>query len=30
VVGHVSDECTNRGFWQHYKKVMTSPSALSV
>ena len=26
VVGHVSDECTNRGFWQHYKKVMTAPS----
>lgn len=24
VVGHVTDECTNRGFWQHYKSVMTT------
>lgn len=23
-VSHVSDETTNRGFWQHYKKVMTA------
>lgn len=24
VVSHISDETTNRGFWQHYKKVMTT------
>lgn len=29
VVGHVSDECTNRGFWQHYKKVMTAPAVVA-
>jgi hypothetical protein len=23
VVSHISDETTNRGFWNHYKKVMT-------
>lgn len=22
ITGHVTDECTNRGFWRHYKKVM--------
>jgi len=22
ISGHVTDECTNRGFWRHYKKVM--------
>ncbi|WP_208510336.1 aromatic ring-hydroxylating dioxygenase subunit alpha [Variovorax paradoxus] len=25
IAGHVTDECTNRGFWRHYKKVMTAP-----
>jgi phenylpropionate dioxygenase-like ring-hydroxylating dioxygenase large terminal subunit len=24
IYGHVSDECTNRAFWRHYKKVMSS------
>lgn len=23
IIGHVTDETTNRGFWRHYKKVMT-------
>lgn len=27
VVGHLTDELTNRGFWQHYRKVMTAPAA---
>jgi len=22
-IGHVTDETTNRGFWHHYRKVMT-------
>lgn len=26
VVSHISDETTNRGFWNHYKKVMTEPA----
>ncbi|MDP3820496.1 MAG: aromatic ring-hydroxylating dioxygenase subunit alpha [Burkholderiales bacterium] len=26
-VGHVTDECTNRGLWQHYKKIMTAPTS---
>lgn len=26
ITGHVTDECTNRGFWRHYKKVMMAPA----
>jgi phenylpropionate dioxygenase-like ring-hydroxylating dioxygenase large terminal subunit len=26
VVSHISDEATNRGLWNHYKKVMTEPA----
>jgi hypothetical protein len=25
VVGHLTDETSNRGFWRHYKKVMQGP-----
>jgi nitrite reductase/ring-hydroxylating ferredoxin subunit len=25
ITGHVTDECTNRGFWRHYKTVMQKP-----
>lgn len=28
ITGHVTDECTNRGFWRHYKKVMQQPLPL--
>jgi phenylpropionate dioxygenase-like ring-hydroxylating dioxygenase large terminal subunit len=30
IVGHVTDECTNRGFWRHYKKMMTAPMSEAI